>query len=69
MKARPGQVYWNHQSRAPTVVYFVSSAVIRSVMLKPMKRGRRSAVISTAWKNGVPDYCELQYDPPQRSDG
>jgi len=65
---RPGQVYWNYHVGAPAVVYFVSPAVIRAVMLKPMERGRRSAAFSVAWKNGVPDHCELLYDPPQRSE-
>ncbi|KKN87459.1 hypothetical protein LCGC14_0259140 [marine sediment metagenome] len=69
---RPGQVYWNERNKSMATIYEVSDGMIRATVsqvddqarprIKPPRR-----FFSIAWRQGVPEHCTLQYDPPKRN--
>lgn len=70
MKVVPGQVYWNARAGTRAVVYSVQPGLIRSVVVTlegaPRRLRFRRGFYSIVWKQGVPEYWSLEYNPPKR---
>jgi hypothetical protein len=68
---RPGQVYWNSRNGSHLMIYEVCDGVIRATSTQITDPSRPRSLVprrfkSVTWRQGVPEHCTLQYDPPKR---